>query len=90
MPKQKTHSGAKKRFQGDRLGQDPTRQNRRRTSFEVKTSLRTCRKPVSAEVAPPTPRRSRSCSVASTHRFVLAGAPVLYAGDSHGFASSAQ
>jgi large subunit ribosomal protein L35 len=52
MPKQKTHSGAKKRFKVTGSGKITHEQANRRHLLEVKSSKRTRRLMADAEVAP--------------------------------------
>ncbi len=52
MPKQKTHSGAKKRFKVTGSGRITHEQANRRHLLEVKSSKRTRRLMADAEVAP--------------------------------------
>jgi large subunit ribosomal protein L35 len=52
MPKQKTHSGAKKRFKVTGSGKIMREQANRRHLLEVKSSKRTCRLAADLEVSP--------------------------------------
>ena len=57
MPKQKTHSGAKKRFKVTGTGKIMREQANRRQLLEVKSSKRTRRLAADLEVAPADLRR---------------------------------
>jgi large subunit ribosomal protein L35 len=80
MPKQKTHSGAKKRFKVTGSGKIMREQAGKRHLLEKKPSTLTRRLTGEVEVAPPTARRSRSCSASSPAAHPLPGAQ--RAGDS--------
>ena len=64
MPKNKTHSGAKKRFRVTGKGKVMRERANARHLLEYKPSTRTRRLAGDVEVSRPTPRRSRSCSAA--------------------------
>ena len=70
MPKNKTHSGAKKRFRVTGTGKVMREQAGGRHLLEHKSSRRTRRIAGDLVVSPPTPPASRSCSVSDP-----AGAP---------------
>ena len=59
MPKQKTHSGAKKRFKITGSGKVVRERANRRHLFEHKSSRRTRRLAVDVEIAPADARRAR-------------------------------
>jgi large subunit ribosomal protein L35 len=64
MPKQKTHSGAKKRFKVTGSGKVMREQANRRHLLESKTSKARPPSPATSPSPPPTPRRSSACSAA--------------------------
>ena len=68
MPKQKTHSGAKKRFKVTGTGKILHEHAGKRHLLERKSSELTRRLTGTAELAPRTPRRSRSCSASDPRR----------------------
>ena len=72
MPKNKTHSGAKKRFRVTGSGKLMREQANKRHLLEVKSSRRKRKLSQDQPVARPTSARLRSCSVADrpTHQGV--------------------
>ncbi len=59
MPKQKTHSGAKKRYKVTGTGKIVRERANRRHLFEAKSSTRTRRLAVDIEMAPSDVRKAR-------------------------------
>ena len=64
MPKQKTHSGSKKRFKVTGSGKIMKQQAGMRHNLEVKSRSARPSEPGPGRVGPPTPRSSRSFSAA--------------------------
>jgi large subunit ribosomal protein L35 len=61
MPKQKTHSGAKKRFRVTRTGKVMARQKNRKHLLEKKSSNRKRRLDGETEIAAPDAKRVKRC-----------------------------
>ena len=68
MPKQKTHSGAKKRFKVTGTGKIMREQANRRHLLEVKSSKRTRRLAADLEVAPARPKAGQENAWSLNHR----------------------
>ena len=83
MPKQKTHSGTKKRIKVTGSGKLMRERTNKRHLLEVKSSRRTRRLSVPRSSRPPTPSASRSCSASDRPPTSIAGPvrPVHPAGE---------